>query len=470
MDPNIKAPTNPRDAGAWRAGRMSTAFIKYTYCQTDPETLNTIANSQSGLITADKKFKIAPLTWRTIAQFNYGTDDPGELNWYLKNFNGCTKVDLNGNFVLDKADASPFFFLPVVAITAAGTVTVPPGTPATVTAPPPHTELTDAAKRRFNDIDVGKSGFLKKSDIQNNLKGSAFTGTDAAMLATMWLKFSDMEDFSDDEFGPETNGISRADLNALERIMSGTATDKANAVVNTYLFFKAKVSAASTTLYTTPAIDSFMTAQGVVGDCWFLSAIVALKDRGDGIVRTAIVPSGSDFVVTFKGHSGSITVTKPTDPQIALVAATQGNGLWLTVLELALGWMNNSTDPIDGVDTGNVTGKGIELITGNSSTDDTLSFTRDSVTRDKLEKAMTAGKAVTASVIHIPLISDESRNGWPNGHCYSILAFDRGADKVRVRNPWGRRNSDTDTAARPSGQEITFAEFTKNWTDVAYED
>jgi hypothetical protein len=474
-----KRPTSPRDPDDWRNGSLpgSPKVAKYAYCVSGPETFSTIAKSHQSHVAQDGSGARFPpdLMWRDITQLNYGTDDPREINWYLRKFNGASKIDVNGNYVLDKSDSSPFLYVPLVKIVASSNVSLSRGTQANLHTPPRTSELTEAALRRYDDIDVEHRGFLKKNALIRCVADKSFSGVDGAMVATLYKCFSDMEDFSNDEFGPETKGITRADLVAFDRIRATNPSQAIAATIeNLYRYFKTKIQVVGSDLYATPNVDPLMVCQGVVGDCWFLSALVALKDRADDIVKSSIRQSYSgdaDYVVEFRGKQGTTyPVVGPTDAQIGILATTYGNGLWLTVLEVAHGMLEKASDPIDGADTGGLTGTGISLLTGHDTDVDYTMVTKDATTRDKLTKAVNENRAVTACIRTAFTFwqkEEALRDGWPMAHVYTVLSYDPGTNIVRVRNPWGHEANGTE---RLSGQTVTFEVFTQTWTAVAYEE
>lgn len=51
-------------------------------------------------------------TWQTLAKFNWGTDDPKEINHFLRHEVGCSKKDKDGNYIFDDADDPGIVLLP----------------------------------------------------------------------------------------------------------------------------------------------------------------------------------------------------------------------------------------------------------------------------------------------------------------------------------------------------------------------
>jgi hypothetical protein len=469
-----KTPTSPRSADDWKAGKLPGPPMRFKYeynksNKPEDKTLSGIARMWAGVMTEDKKGRVPEsLNWQELARYNYGTDDPGEVAWYKEKFNGCTK-ESGEDYLFDPGDSSPFLYIPIIAAGAGGTVAVPASASVAVNLPPPKSDFTKCAERRFADIDSAHK-YLSKDKIVAAMNSANYTGADAAMLCAMYKNYSGLEDLSDDELGPETNGVYRADLVAFDRQWNKDASHKVvAATIGTFDGAQQKITGAGATLYTTPKVDPTNVSQGYVGDCWLLAAIVGMKDRVDSAVRAIITSSGGSFTVQFRDGSAAITVARPTDAQIGMLGSTNGNGLWLTVLELAHGKSRNAADPFDGADHAEPPGTGIKPMTGNSHTSDTLVVTLDSTTRQKLAKAF-AAKKVVATLVRGNLDfwnknETTSRNHWPMGHVYTILAFDASTDKITVRNPWG-----TGDAGGPKGKEVDWAEYTANFSTIAYED
>jgi spore germination protein YaaH len=67
-------------------------FIKYRV--KDGDSIKSIAQSVG-------------LTWQELARFNWGTDVPNEINWYLKNYFVCTHKTADGNNYLFTSQDEP---------------------------------------------------------------------------------------------------------------------------------------------------------------------------------------------------------------------------------------------------------------------------------------------------------------------------------------------------------------------------
>ncbi len=115
----IKRPRHPLLINEWLTGALYGSNInksRYVYCLHGDETIDSIARKLSGKqIKQDEPYCYEKgLDWKSLAQFNYGTTDPAEINWYLYNFNGCRRRDSSGdNYVFSRNDPYPFLWIPI---------------------------------------------------------------------------------------------------------------------------------------------------------------------------------------------------------------------------------------------------------------------------------------------------------------------------------------------------------------------
>jgi hypothetical protein len=354
------------------------------------------------------------------------------------------------------------------------------GSGARVDTPPPHDDLTTSLFARFADIDKDKDGFASKKEIEGALTDTSFTGDAGAMLATLWATFGDFEDFSDDEWGIENDGITKADATAYDRLREKKdGNKKVETVTNTFAFAKGKISAANaggTKTVFRGAPDALSVQQSVIGDCYFLATLAGIAKRDPAQIRAFITSTnpGGPFDVKFPGAPKAISVPMPTDAEVGILSSS--NGIWLTILELAYAghlfgekFATARGSSINEINQGRAVGSTIPLLTGRSADDDSLDFTKQSETRDKLKKAFAGNKIVVAGVRgSIPglfNLGDGRRgNGLPMGHAYSVLGFDSAKKEVKLRNPWG--NAGTKFEAEFT---LTLDEFESNFNTIAYE-
>ena len=189
-----------------------------------------------------------------------------------------------------------------------------------------------------------------------------------------------------------------------------------------------------------------------------------IKDNGNGT-----------FTVTFPGHK-PVTVTAPTDGELLVGASAGSNGTWATLLEKAYAKAKNSEawisrdDPMNKVE-GGATGEGISDLSGRPVDSDDLMLTRKSTTRKKLQKALSAGKMVVASVSKDII----STSPIPSGHAYTVLDYNPKTDIITLRNPWGQGETKGKDGQAKDGNdngvfEMTLDEFDKTFSIISYEE
>lgn len=83
--------------------------------------------------------------------------------------------------------------------------------------------------------------------------------------------------------------------------------------------------------------------QGAAGDCWFLAPIMSMAKHAPEKIAAMIKPQNPDGTITVEfplevdGKRVQVTVKPPTDGEIARYATAGSSGIWLTVMEKALG-------------------------------------------------------------------------------------------------------------------------------------
>ncbi len=83
--------------------------------------------------------------------------------------------------------------------------------------------------------------------------------------------------------------------------------------------------------------------QGAAGDCWFMAPIMSMAKHAPEKLAAMIKPQNPDGTITVEfplevdGKRVQVTVKPPTDGEIARYATAGSSGIWLTVMEKALG-------------------------------------------------------------------------------------------------------------------------------------
>jgi hypothetical protein len=297
------------------------------------------------------------------------------------------------------------------------------------------------AKQVFDRVDTDDDGFLSKSELSDALHSRSYTGHDAAAVAVLFENRRDLEELSNDEWGDENDGITKADLAAFDTLSRDEQRDLAN---YDYAMAQGPIDRADYRLFPEglASIKPSAVEQGNYGVCYFLSAVAGLASSNPKAIRDMISEDGNGtYTVRFPGRD-PVQVTL-TDGELVKASATK-DGAWVAVLEQA--YMDH-VDPL--AEMGGLTG-GIKALTGKGA--DTYiavkPFSLDSI-REPLKQAQAEGRLVVAS-------RTWSSNGdLPSQHVYGILGYDAATDRVRIRNPHGSETT------------LTTAEFRDQFDFVA---
>jgi hypothetical protein len=327
----------------------------------------------------------------------------------------------------------------------------------------------ETVRANFALWDANRDGFLSMLEIDQAMQDGTVTGAAAAALVELKQCYSTLEDQSDDEVGFETSGVTRRDLDAYERSLPSPAKELKNIETN-FAGSKTKISNRTRELFIPAESPNpvFLT-QGRLGDCYFLAAVAAQAYHDPRVIVRMIKENrGGTYTVTFPGRK-PVTVTAPTDAEVARGASAGANGSWVTVLEKAYAQSEASAgaqDPQKAIDSPHTTGKGVEDVTGSSDTD-VLALTPLTTTRAKM-KSHLPGKVVTA------LIGSDNKYKLPSGHIYSVMSYTEATDKVWLRNPWGHTGPKDDhgrdlPGTFEGGFELTLREFDSIFRTVTYQ-
>ena len=301
--------------------------------------------------------------------------------------------------------------------------------------------FVDQARGGFQRWDVDGDGFLSQSDLLRAEQDPVNHGESAAAIATLLERLYSIEQQSDDERGMENSGVTMSDLNALdamERMRLSRGDTSVSNEQGQFVQALDRVRDTTRTPFAHGAPDPDAIRQGMVGSCFFLSALASRARQDPAAVQRMITPLGEGrYQVTFPDHD-PIVVDEPTDAQIARGATAGGDGLWATLLERAYAQLRNGgsvdaqSDVMDHID-GGMLRRGVRDVTGNGANTDMLRFRTLGRVRRTVSQALASGRVVTASTRQ-----HRSRYGMAAGnHVYEVVAFDEAADTVTLRNPWG---------------------------------
>jgi outer membrane protein OmpA-like peptidoglycan-associated protein/uncharacterized Zn-binding protein involved in type VI secretion len=334
----------------------------------------------------------------------------------------------------------------------------------------------------FSELDKNKDGVVSSSDILEAFGNKDFKGEHGAMVATLQTLAIDNEkrtfrifcNLNDDEPLTDDSGFTLLDIDLYDKLRnSNPGVGLVRKINFWYSTAKATLAKTDRAPFIGP-VSPFDMSQGIVGDCWFLVAIVGLAvSRPNEITKMIKSIGNGKYEVSFPGVPTPITIEAPTDAELAAFSNTPGNGIWPVLLEKAYGTYNRTINrkkvsALDAADGGDRPIRGIKILTNHEVDEDELWATRNSTLRSKLRDAFAAGKVVTAEIIPQKGESN-SKDGLPSLHAYTVLAFDPRLDTIKIRNPWG--NITFKGANGPKGIiDVALGDFDTNFTDIFFEE
>lgn len=201
--------------------------------------------------------------------------------------------------------------------------------------------------------------------------------------------------------------------------------------------------------------------QGEIGDCYFFSLTGYLAHHEPRrLVQMIEAGHNGDFTVRF-GTGDRVHVPAPTDVEILINNSSSSleDGLWLPVLEKALGEVMRSrqaadkrtAEATDAMASGGPTSLIIHLYSGHRGHHFPLHSARHAdmalgELRHALPEALAHRRLVGVNMDDQPPGGRAKIPGLGYGHAYALLAFDPRHDAVTVWNPWGN-------TFRPKGEE-----------------
>lgn len=334
---------------------------------------------------------------------------------------------------------------------------------------------------RFKKLDTDGDEYLSMKEIDAALAAKDLSETDRTNLEFLKVNYSKLEDAHDDELGWENNGITMEDL---DYYGDNTVAKVTSALFRTW----EAQSAGNRELYggkgnPLDAIKPDAVKQGIIGNCYFESAVASLAATNPQAIADMIKDNGDGtFTVTFPGAADEpITVDRPTEAEMGLYNEGGNNGVWANVLEKAYGKYRQSSifrrsimNPFGGDTTSEgseggeiLLGNAMTLLTGKGKDFDYILFASDASLKEKLTAALCGDeKRPVIAGINGSIFDDETDDGFPNQHAYSVIGYDPdGPDggTLTIRNPWGGgENSPRGTT------KVSLKDFRQNFNEIVF--
>lgn len=320
--------------------------------------------------------------------------------------------------------------------------------------------FSEFSKTAFTKIDTDNDGKLTSTEIDNAVNNQDIKGGEAQVVVALKQDGDKLAELNDD------GGLTLADLTIVETKYDTGDTEVINLLNRTVGRSSESLRASDRVNYKLFASENPMdsivpeaAAQGGIGDCYFISAIssTASTEQGRRAIRDMIQENNDGtYTVTFPGAPDEpITITRPTDAQLALYARGTDHGIWAAVLEKAYGeyasrsvWrrdifgLSGSDIPQENVGNGSLFSDGVRMMSPDGVDSYSFGYTdaQDEQMNSVLTDAFRDGRSVTlgrnGSILESVGVTD-SDNQIPRKHEYAVIGYDPETRMVTIRNPWG---------------------------------
>ena len=218
--------------------------------------------------------------------------------------------------------------------------------------------------------------------------------------------------------------------------------------------------------------------QGRLGDCFCLAPMGAMINRDPKQVMQMFSPGRDGTCTVNFGGKQSVKVLMPTDAEIAVMASTEGDGVWLNVYEKAIGLARSKQgdDPanaINVVNKGGSAGTMVAFVTGHEIKRISCSPWRD-------PKVTEAERKQQLEELRAALVSNQQKRRLICGgtgasrkipailgnHAYAILHYDIQTDLITLWNPNGNTFHPKGPAGLVNGYETVNGRFTLPLTEL----
>jgi hypothetical protein len=336
-------------------------------------------------------------------------------------------------------------------------------------AEPAQSSFADVVRDHFAAWDLNHDGRIEGREIDTLMSRKSIRGEAAAALAVLKLR----ERHTPAAVRPGFT-LSPRDIDDLDALADPVALDPAKGPPKpfhaeaSYKRYLKVLQTVDHRLYAGSGPDFSAMKQGPIGDCYFfcLTGFLAARHPNkihDMIQRTA---NGNYVVKFFDGES--FPVNAPTDAELLVnnSASSLEDGIWLCVLEKALGKRlrarskdsaKRTAEPTDAMASGGSTAIVITLYSGHKVKgiklrDPQHARARLQELRREIPVTLAHGRMASVELDNPPSGSQKVR-GLGYHHAYAIMAFDFKSDRVTVWNPWGQN-------FKPKGPEGTKNGFT----------
>lgn len=233
-----------------------------------------------------------------------------------------------------------------------------------------------------------------------------------------------------------------------------------------------KIEAGKTDLVDVSKISLDVLEQGKLGDCFCLAPMGAMLHRDPKEVARLFTPGDPGFVKVTLGGTRTFRVAIPTDAERALMATTDGSGVWANCYEKAVGQMRRKKEDLNHptelsvVTRGGSAGAMLSILTGHQIERASCSPFRDKKAneqqkqellqeiRRQMKSTQAAGRLICGGTGSGKTAAGHKPPGVRGSHAYAILGYDEKTDVVTLWDPHG---DDHTPADGPSGIQNGYA-------------
>ncbi|MBX9573837.1 MAG: hypothetical protein K2X77_33380 [Candidatus Obscuribacterales bacterium] len=350
--------------------------------------------------------------------------------------------------------------------------------------------LVEILNRVFCELDKNHDNVLSRPEIDMAVIDRHLEAEDAVGVSVLKSTFEEVKDLHKEGWFARKNGVTLADLLAFEQIilMEGQAVkrtdhEKMRESVRITTRHAQRALRAHRKLYANmdnpeKSIRPEAIRQGIVGDCYFLSALASIASTNPAMIKWMITPLEDNYYqVVFAGcMEAPIVVQEPTAVELALYAKVSEYGMWPAVIEKAYGVFLQqhrkikTVIPAAAADAAESVYEAFDLLTGQMGHWEALPLLSNEKLKEILDSAFKERRAVAAA-------TPPGKNGYtaesklPAQHAFSVIGWNPRKEEITLRNPWGRVSDMCTIFENADGIfTINVNLFRRNFIALYYED
>ncbi len=333
---------------------------------------------------------------------------------------------------------------------------------------PPGPRFADVVHEHFEAWDLNHNGKLEAKEIDTLMRKQSIQGDAAAALAVLKLRERRTPPKIRPKFRVTSENVD--DLDSMEDDNSAVDPSHSASKFRAETQFRRNRKTLETMtprLFAGDGPNFSVMKQGNIGDCFFFCMTGYVASHHPNRIRR-MIEEGQDGNYTVKflnGETYSVRAPTMTEVLVNNSSSSVTDGVWLSVLEEALGKKlrkkskdpnARTPEPADAIASGGSSATVITLFSGHKTKAFKLrgkqSNFRLNDLRRELAGALSHGRMVGLSMDPAP--NEKAKiPGLGYHHAYAVMEFDEKEDRVTIWNPWG-----TDFHPKgPEGRENGYA-------------